>query len=155
MITIRPATSADLPQLTHLWHEKTVMVLQFDRRFALLPDGAAEWGLALEHWLKDDTCTVLVALSGDHILGYVVGHVESSPPGLSPEQFGVVTDMAVDLHGQAGGIGKALLTALREWFAERGLTILIAHVPHRSAVEQAFWRAQGGTDWVDLMWMKV
>jgi GNAT superfamily N-acetyltransferase len=154
-IIIRAATSADLPELTRLWHEKTIIQQQFDRRFSLLPDGAVRWSSAVENWLRTDQCAVFVAEREGSLLGYIIGWVKPAAPGLMPEQIGVVDDMSVDAHSHESGLGRQLFAPLVEWYLERGITHLVTHVPHRQAVEQAFWRAQGAVEWVDLMWVKL
>jgi GNAT superfamily N-acetyltransferase len=153
-IIVRAATSADLPELTRLWHEKTIIQQQFDRRFSLLPDGAAHWSRAAAGWLLDDHCGIFVAERDASLLGYVIGWVKPAPVGLSPEQIGLVEDMSVDAHSHENGVGRLLIAPLKEWFATHGITALVTQVSHRQAVEQAFWRAQGAVEWVDLMWIK-
>jgi ribosomal protein S18 acetylase RimI-like enzyme len=153
-IIFRTATSADLPEMTRLWHEKMVIQQQFDRRFTLLPDGATHWSLAVEGWLSDDDCALFVAERESALLGYIVGRMKPAPPGLMPETIGVITDLTVDAHSHESGIGKTLLTTVREWFSQRDITHLVAYVPARQTIEQAFWRSQGAAEWVDLMWMK-
>ena len=63
--------------------------------------------------------------------------------------------MAVGAHSYQSGLGKKLLAPLRLWFAGQGITSIVAYVPRRQPVEQAFWRAQGATDLTDVMWMKL
>ncbi len=154
-VTIRSAGPADIPEMARLWYEKTVLQQQFDRHFALLPGGQSRWMTRMEQWLADSDCAIFVAERGDHLVGYVVTWIQSAPPGLSPERFGVVTELTIDAHGQQGGAGRMLLQPVREWLAARGVSSLIAHVPRRQAVEQAFWRALGATEWLDALWLKL
>jgi len=153
-ITVRAATLTDLPELTRLWHEKMVIQGQFDRRFTLMPDADARWAAAASNWLVDPDCGIFTAEGGTQLLGYGIGWLRPTLPGLLPDQIGYITDMSVDAHGHQGGLGRLLLSALREWFAQRDIHQIVAYVPHREAVEQAFWRAQGAAEWIDLMWIK-
>jgi GNAT superfamily N-acetyltransferase len=66
-----------------------------------------------------------------------------------------VIDLVVEAHGQPEGVGRLLFEALRKWFQEQGIQEIVAHVPHRQVVDQAFWRALGATEWVDLMWLTL
>jgi hypothetical protein len=88
------------------------------------------------------------------LLGYVMGWILSNPPGLLPEKIGVISDMTLDAHQYQGGLGRSLVKAAREWFAEQQIENVIVHVSHRHAVEQAFWRSLGALEWVDVMWLK-
>jgi ribosomal protein S18 acetylase RimI-like enzyme len=153
-VIIRPAHAADIPKMAMLWHEKMILQQQSDRRLTLLPDALARWSAAAGQWLNNDCCRMNVALRGDEIVGYIIGWIQASSPGLSPERIGVVTDIAVGLHSYQSGLGRLLLDALRGWFCEQDIIQLIAHVPRRQPVEQAFWRALGATELTDVMWIK-
>lgn len=153
-VMIRSANAADIPKIAMLWHEKMILQQQSDRRLALLPDAPARWSSAAGEWLNNDCCRMNVALRDDEIVGYIIGWIQSSSPGLSPERIGVITDISVGVHSYQSGLGRILLEALRDWFCERGVVQLIAHVPRRQPVEQAFWRALGATELTDVMWIK-
>ena len=153
-IIVRPAILIDLPELARLWHEKMVLQQQFDRRITLTPDASRRWSAATAAWLEDADCYVCVAERNQCILGYAIGWVKPAPPGLVLERIGYVTELVVDAHAHQGGLGRLLLSALRQWFTLRKTQQILACVPHRGAVEQAFWRAQGASEWVDLMWVK-
>jgi hypothetical protein len=71
-----------------------------------------------------------------------------------PERYGLITEIALDMHSYNAGMGRSLVQVLRAWFANQGIEHAIAAVPRRYPVEQAFWRALGATERVDLMWMK-
>lgn len=154
-VTIRPATLSDLPAMTTLWHEKTVVQQQSDARFRLLPDADARWSTSAAAWLDDPRCHMLVGERPDGVVGYIIGWIQDAPPGLAPEKVGLVSDMAVGLHSYQSGLGRMLLDALRAWFSEQELTVVLAHVPRRQPVEQAFWRALGATELTEMLWMKL
>jgi GNAT superfamily N-acetyltransferase len=153
-VIVRAATQTDLPELTRLWHEKMVLQQQFDRRLTLTPDSAVRWAEAAADWLSQPDCGVFVAQRDTQLIGYVIGSAGLTLPGLLFDRFGCITDLAVDAHSHQGGLGRLLLSALHEWFSARGIQQMIAYAPHRSTVEQAFWRAQGGAEWIDLLWIK-
>jgi ribosomal protein S18 acetylase RimI-like enzyme len=154
-VTIRAATTDDIQALARLWHEKAVVQQQSDSRLRLLADGESRWAAAAADWLTDLRCRIVVGERADGLVGYVVGWIEDNPPGLAPERAGVVRDMAVGLHSYQSGLGRMLLDGLKAWFAEQGITHVLAHVPRRQPVEQAFWRALGATELTEVMWMKV
>jgi ribosomal protein S18 acetylase RimI-like enzyme len=153
-ITVRAATLDDLPELNRLWHEKMILLQQFDPRFILTPDAIERWSVELSSWLQDDECCISVVERDHHPLGYAIGWAKPAPPGLFSDHIGYITEIVVDAHAHQGGLGRLLLTTLRQWFAARKIKHIVAYVPHRGAVEQAFWRAQGAVEWVDLMWIK-
>lgn len=152
-ITIRPARSADIPALAVLWYEKRVIQSQSDRRFRVQSQGVKDWSAALESWLADPGCYVLVAQGEDELFGYIIGWVQPNPPGIVPDKVGAVTELVVGAHSYQNGLGRVLLQPLREWFQQQGINQMVAYVHHRQPIEQAFWRALGATEWIDLMWM--
>lgn len=153
-VKIRAATPADIPELTHLWYEKMVILQQFDSRFAMMADGRERWEMAVETWLSNPACAIYVAEIESSLVGYVIGWIHAAPPGMFPEQMGFISEMVVDAHSHEGGLGRLLLSAVREWFTKHDVECIIASVSHRNAVEQAFWRAQGAGEWMDLLWIK-
>lgn len=154
-IRVRAATVSDLPNLSRLWHEKMVIHQQLDRRIKLTPDAESHWAVAASNWIAEKDCAILIAVSDSDVLGYIIGWVQPAPPGLLPETMGFVTDLTVDAHRPRGGVGGLLFSALKKWFLERQIEQIIAQVPSRAAVEQAFWRAQGASNWMDGMWLKL
>ncbi len=154
MITVRAASDSDLPELSRLWYEKMVLQQQSDKRFAFMPAAQSKWAETAAIWMTDKRCSIQVAESGDDLLGYVIGWVQDSPPGLLPQKIGAVTDLMVDPHSQRSGVGRSLLQASREWFSAQGIQHIVAYVAVRLAVEQAFWQAQGVTEWTNIVWLK-
>jgi L-amino acid N-acyltransferase YncA len=152
---IRPATPADVPAMALLWHEKMTIQQQTDRRVQLAPNAQEEWSQAMCGWLEDSCYAVYVAERGGTLVGYAVGRIQDNPPGLRPARIGTVIEMAVGAHSYQSGLGKELLKPLRLWFSAQGITSIVAYVPRRQPVEQAFWRALGATELTDVMWMKL
>lgn len=153
-LSVRTATTSDIPRLTELWQEKMTLQQQYDQRLRLMPDAGVHWSTALGERLTEATCAVFVIERDKQIIGYVIGKIEATTPGVLPERVGVVSDIAFDAHSTQGGLGRTLLQPLREWFAAQGVEQIVAQVSRRSAVEQAFWRALGATEWMNVMWLK-
>ena len=151
---VRPASHLDLPALSAIWHENRLLQQQFDSRLRLAADAPLRWQKAAAAWLAADAACMLVFEKDGRLIGYIVGQIEASPPGLLPEQVGVVLELNADAHARENSVGRDLLRVLREWFAERGVDQVVARMNGRSAVEQAFWRAQGATDWMTWLWLK-
>ncbi len=152
-LIVRPAVSGDIPRLAELWQEKRLLLMQADRRFGLLPDAAVRWAAAAETWLNDERCALLVAEDDTLIYGYIIVWIQAAPPGASPALYGWVTDVAVDAHRRAGGVGRMLVEVGRDWLAQRDITTMVAQAARRYPLEQAFWRALGATDWIELLWL--
>ncbi len=141
---VRRATSADAQDMQRVWQETVNMLSQTDARHRLKPNAPDIWHQNLLDSLERKDAAIFVAESvatPGRILGYIVGSVADNLPTLLPEQHGFVSELAVDSHGKASGIGRQLLDALKVWFRARGVTQIQALVPARHPVAQAFWRA--------------
>ena len=155
---VRRATSADAQDMARVWQETVDMLAQADARFRLKPNAPDIWLNTLLESLARDDLAVFVAESvttPGRILGYIVGSVMDNLPTLLPERHGLVSELAVDSHGKAGGIGRQLFEALTSWFGERDVTHVQALVPAHQPVAQAFWRALGASELYDLMWLRL
>lgn len=153
---VRRAQTADADALTAIWLEAVTALCKADPRFGLADDSAARWGSALHGWLTKDSMAVLVAERADgKVLGYIVGAVVENTPGLLPERFGLVSDVAVDFHAKSGRIGREMLNALQDWFRAQGVKHVQAQVPARHAIAQAFWRAIGAGKLYESMWLRL
>jgi predicted N-acetyltransferase YhbS len=150
MQTIRVAIQSDIPALAELWRERMVLLAQQDGRIGFSGDGTE----SIAQWLNTPECLMLVTEQDTQIMGFIVGSIQQLPPGVQPACIGVVYALALDMHRNASGTAQALLTAVREKFHEQGATACVVVAPRRSAVEQAFWRSQGATEWIDVLWMK-
>ena len=154
-LIIRAATIDDIPAMSMLWHEKMIIQQQSDRRFRLSSDSRLAWSRTVSGWLDEPCYTIPVAERNAEIVGYLVARVDSAPPGLTPAQVGVVLELAVGAHSYQSGLGRHLLESARHWFVKQEITHLVAYVPRRQPVEQAFWRALGATELTQILWMEI
>ena len=155
---VRRATPADADTMQFIWQETSDTLAKNDSRFRAAENAAAGWGKSLLEWMKRDDIAIFVAeskITEGRVLGYIIGSVVTNVPGLPVEHHGYVTELAVDSHSKAGGIGRALFDDLRKWFAEHGVTHVEARVPVRHAIAQAFWRALGASELYEQMWLKL
>jgi hypothetical protein len=155
---VRVATPADADKMLAVWQETADMLAKVDSRYRLAPDAAVRWQESLHTMLNRQDIAVFVAESTvreGHILGYIVGSVVPNMPTFAVQRIGLVSDLAVDSHGKVGGIGRSLFDAQATWFREQGIQHVLALVPHRHAIAQAFWRALGATTLLDQMWLKL
>src|SRR4051812_1748033 len=105
---VRGATPADADKMLALWQEANQMLAKADSRYRLAPDAVSCWMAALQGWLVRDDMAIFVAESTireGHLIGYIIGSLADSAPWLAPERYGYVSDLAVDSHGKASGIG--------------------------------------------------
>ncbi len=124
-----------------------------ERRIQPAPDARAAWMASAETRLNDPEYALFAAEDDGALVGYVAGNIYPLP-GLSPAQFGLIGEIALDAHGYHGGVGRALVEALRAWFKTQGVEQVAVWTPRNDAVGQAFWRSLGAGEWVEILWLK-
>jgi GNAT superfamily N-acetyltransferase len=147
-ITTRVASAADLPRLFALWEEQHDILAQLDPRLEKWspPDDFGKLWLRRTIELKatsGDTlaAVVLVAEREGESIGFASALYDSDLE--TGARTGKIEHFVVDAHGGGGGVGTALLNAVRQWAAEQHVAVLTVDVPRHHAVQQAFWRAKG------------
>jgi ribosomal protein S18 acetylase RimI-like enzyme len=62
-----------------------------------------------------------------------------------------ITDLGVRGDARRRGIATALLETALDWVRASGATRIEVQVAHANAVGQAFWRARGFGDFMDVL----
>ena len=144
--------------MLRLWRDMMDFHARVEPRFRPLPSSAGEqaWERHLREnvWGNEDWC-VFVAEADAVLVGQIMGVLRDSIPVLEPHRYGYVTDIVVDPAARRSGLGQALFEALEAWFRERGVSHLQLQVAHKNPVSQAFWRAMGCTDYMDMLWYDI
>ena len=145
-VTVRPASSDDAERLALIWRESMDTLTRLDSRVQVAPDGTDRWREAFLIELRRADRHTIIALRGTHMVAAMTGAIVANAPGLLPERIGAVVMLIVEAHGQGGGIGTAMFTALSSWFAANAITVISVEVPTREPIAQAFWRALGASE---------
>lgn len=144
-MNIRTAVLDDLPTLADLWQERRIILSQIDPRFRLLPDEREGWLLTMQEKLISVDHPIFTVENDALLVGYICGSIQQN-------ELGLIEEIALDAHRYHGGLGRQLVTMLRQWFEQRDIQRIIVGVPRRMAVEQAFWRSLGAKEWMDTTW---
>lgn len=145
-VVIRAALADDVEQIGILWQQLVdYHVLLDDRLPDAVQNGGRRYARRLYDKLDDEYSRIMVAASGDRVVGYVVGMVVDLTPDLFEQQTsGFLADIFVQPEYRNRGIGKSLVAALVEWFRGRGVRHYEWHVAANNAEALAFWRSLGG-----------
>ncbi|MFW5771765.1 MAG: N-acetyltransferase family protein [Phototrophicaceae bacterium] len=148
---IRPANPTDPPHLADLWQERAVLLRQADARTARHLPAREEWLARLDERMAAATAAVFVIEeTGQPPFGYIIAEIERQQP--AGPSLGIIREMALDAHSYHGGAGRALVAQARDWLAAQSVDRIVALVPRYHAVEQAFWRGLGASEWKDKTW---
>ena len=121
-MTIRLATSADLPALGRLGAQLMRVHYEFDPQRFMDPgtDSAEGYAWFLGTQLKDDDSVVFVAEDGDKVVGYVYAALEPISWKELRDACGFIHDIVVEERGRRRGVATALMDAAMAWLKERG-----------------------------------
>jgi len=149
--SLRRARSADLARLTELWIEITAHHAALDPFFSLRPGAEPEIRRLIEAQLCDPDAAVFVWEAREDLLGFCAARVDRAPPILEETRRAEITDLGVRAAARRRGIGRALAGAAFTWTADRGVSRVEVRVAARNDAGQAFWRALGFDDLMDVL----
>ncbi len=99
---------------------------------------------------RSDTA-IFVADGTRGLAGYATVRVDRAPEILAEGCRAEISDLFVDPAARRRGVGAALADAATRWARAQGARRLEVRVAARNASGQAFWRAQGYGDLMDVL----
>lgn len=85
------------------------------------------------------------------LVGLCIVRVDRAPPILEETERGEITDVGVRPSHRRQGIARRLVEEATQWVRDRGVVRVEIQVAAGNAEGQAFWRALGYTDLMDVL----
>ena len=140
----RRARRPDLAAIAALWRE---LVLHHEPGVGAAAIPAAQ----LERLVRDEGAAAWVVEDDGVAAGFCAAQVETAPDALAERRRAVITELYVRPPLRRRGAGRALVAAALAWARARGASRVEVRVAARNAEGQAFWRALGFGDFVDVL----
>jgi len=153
--SVRRARPDDLDALVSLWTMITEHHRPVDPLFRLRPDSQGEIARLLEAVLRDPDAAVFVYESEGALPGLCIVRIDRAPPVLEETERAEITDLGVRPDARRRGIGGALAARALAWARERGVRRIEVRVAHGNREGQAFWRALGYGDLMDVLHLRL
>ena len=154
-LVIRSGREEDLPEVLRLWQQMVDFHAACDPSLAMRSDAEALESVRaylLANLDNPDSRLFVAEVAGvGGLTGYLLAQVRTISPLAIPPTCGVISDICVEEQWRRQGIGRELFYAARDWFRERGQTLIRLHVATANPVSQAFWRAMGGVEQMVLL----
>jgi GNAT superfamily N-acetyltransferase len=141
----------DLDRVVGLWSALMGHHQAFDPHWRAAPGAEDEWRRLLVRLLSDADAAVLVWDEGGDLLGFCAAQIEAAPPIVAERARAEITDLFVCEDFRRRGIGRRLVETVTDWLRERGVPRVEVRVAVRNAEGQAFWRALGYGELVEVL----
>jgi GNAT superfamily N-acetyltransferase len=141
----------DLDRVVGLWSALMGHHQAFDPHWRAAPGAEDEWRRLLVRLLSDADAAVLVWDEGGDLLGFCAAQIEAAPPIVAERARAEITDLFVCEDFRRRGIGRRLVETVTDWLRERGVPRVEVRVAVRNAQGQAFWRALGYGELVEVL----
>ena len=117
-IMIRPAVNTDLPKLAEFLQTLVNAERPFD---PTLKEGEIFY-YDIQELISDKATEIIVVESNNEIIGSGYAQIRSAKPYEKHEVFGYLGFMFVSPEFRGQGISGLLLTALKKWILDQGIT---------------------------------
>lgn len=150
---IRPAVRDDIDRIAVLWMAITEHHAALDPLFRMRPGAAPEIHRLLDAVLRDPDAAIFVYEEEAErpLQGMIIVRVDRAPPILVEVERAEITDLGVRSSARRRGIGRALAGRARDWVSGRGVERIEVRVASANSEGQAFWRALGFGDLMDVL----
>ncbi len=148
---VRSARVQDLDRVAALWGAITAHHAQLDPLFTMRRDADAELRELLSAMLRDRDAEILVYDVDGDIPGMCIVRIDRAPPILEEVERAEITDLGVRASLRRRGIGRELVAEALRWIAASGVSRVEVQVAHGNVEGQAFWRAAGFGDFMDVL----
>ncbi|MDP6981420.1 MAG: GNAT family N-acetyltransferase [Myxococcota bacterium] len=152
---IRPAELRDLDRVAALWTAITHHHSALDPIFTMRPDADAALRDLLEAMQRDPETLILVYDDDDDLPGMAIARIDQQPPIMQETQRAEITDLGVREGERRRGIASALVDAALEWIRVSGVDRVEVNVARGNREGQAFWRARGFGDLMDVLQLRL
>ena len=148
---VRRAVARDLDRVAALRSAITEHHADLDPLFTLRPSAGAEIDALLAAQFADPDAAVFVWEDGGDLPGFCIVRVDRAAPILAETERAEITDLGVRPAARRRGIGRALAVAATDWVRGCGVQRIEVQVASRNVEGQAFWRALGYGDLMDVL----
>lgn len=148
---VRCAGARDLDRVAALWTAITRFHEPLDPVFRMRDDADGELGELLRAMARDPDCAILVWDDAGDLPGMLIVRIDHSPPIMEETSRAEITDLGVREDARRRGIGRALVAEALAWARDAGVTRIEVQVAHANPTAQAFWRALGFADFMDVL----
>ncbi len=148
---VRPAGRADVDAVAGLWRTLVAHHERLDVAHRTAPGADRGLADAVRAMVASPGSRVFVWDDGSGLAGFSTARFVGAPPELLEGGRGEIPELWVRPDARRRGVGRALVEAACRWLQERGAGRVEVRVHAGNLEGQAFWRALGWGDFVDVL----
>ena len=148
---VRAATAKDLDRVAALWTAITQHHAGLDPVFRMRVDGDGELGELIRAIARDPDAEIFVYDEDGDLPGMCIVRVDRAPPIMLEVERAEITDVGVREDARRRGIARRLVEAALAWVRAGGVERVEVQVAKGNVEGQAFWRAVGFGDLMDVL----
>jgi ribosomal protein S18 acetylase RimI-like enzyme len=154
---VRPARSQEIDLVAALWALITEHHGALDPLFRMRsgPLAEAELRELLRALQRDPDAEILVYDLEGALEGLCIVRIDHAAPILEETERAEITDLGVRPALRRRGVATLLVEEAQAWVADRGVARIEIQVAHGNREGQAFWRARGFADFMDVLHKRV
>jgi ribosomal protein S18 acetylase RimI-like enzyme len=152
---IRPATSRDLDRVVALWTAITHHHQHLDPIFEMRPEAGEVLRDLLVGMQRDPDSLILVYDEDGDLPGMLICRIDSAPPIMRESERAEITDLGVRESERRRGIAGELVSTAMRWIRSAGVERVEVQVARGNSEGQAFWRARGFADLMDVLHLRL
>lgn len=151
-IHVTEATESHVPEIVEMWKEFMDFHSSIDPFFTREKEAHLRFETYLRELIKSDNAQVLVAIDELHVVAYSISQIQHYPPIYVDEQYGFISDLAVNPAYQRKKIGETMLMRIFEWVASCNIKRIELHVAARNHIGYSFWKKHGFQDYMHVLY---
>ena len=148
---IRLATRRDLDRVSALWTAITVFHEPLAPAFRMRPDAEGEVAELLRRIGRDADAAIFLYEEENDIQGLCIVRIDHSPAIMVENERAEITDLGVREDARRRGIGTRLVDEALSWVRASGIARVEVQVASANPTAQAFWRARGFSNFMDVL----
>jgi len=150
-LLLRRASSGDVETLRELWVDLTGHHARSDALYEVRSGAAPEIERLLRAELHHPDAATWLAEEDGRVLGFCSARIDVAPPIHEEVERAQISDLWVVPEGRRRGVGGELVRTALHWIEGRGVSRVEVRVATTNGEGQAFWRAQGFGDFMDVL----